>query len=70
MHGWYAGHCKRTLIQATLFGLAGGATFYLSYIVPKMKRQREFYENYDAEKIFQEMRMKGLFNSCRAKKKH
>ncbi|XP_034826610.1 cytochrome c oxidase subunit 6C-like [Maniola hyperantus] len=55
---------KRNLIIS--LALAGFAGFLTKQLVsnPRKKRYAEFYRTYDAEKEFEEMRKKGLFQSC------
>ncbi|XP_023944260.1 cytochrome c oxidase subunit 6C [Bicyclus anynana] len=64
MRGLLNSVIKRNLIVAlTLSGIAGVLTKQLVGN-PRKKRYAEFYRTYDAEKEFEKMRQKGLFQSC------
>ncbi|XP_013147036.1 PREDICTED: cytochrome c oxidase subunit 6C-like [Papilio polytes] len=64
MRGLLNNVIKRNLIIAlTMAGVAG---FSFKQLVGNARKRRyaEFYRTYDAEKEFEEMRKKGLFQSC------
>ncbi|XP_013175751.1 PREDICTED: cytochrome c oxidase subunit 6C [Papilio xuthus] len=64
MRGLLNNVIKRNLIVA--LALAGVAGFSFKQLVGNERKRRyaEFYRTYDAEKEFEEMRQKGLFQSC------
>ncbi|XP_045762260.1 cytochrome c oxidase subunit 6C-like [Maniola jurtina] len=64
MRGLLNAVIKRNLIiSLTLAGFAG---FLTKQLVGNQRKKRyaEFYRTYDGEKEFEEMRKKGLFQSC------
>ncbi|CAG9792913.1 unnamed protein product [Diatraea saccharalis] len=64
MRGLLNSVIKRNLIVAiTLAGISGFA-FKILVGDARKRRYAEFYRTYDAEKDFEEMRKKGLFQSC------
>ncbi|VVC91332.1 cytochrome c oxidase subunit 6C [Leptidea sinapis] len=64
MRGLLTSAIKRHLIIS--FTLAGISGVLWKTLVgdARKKRYAEFYRNYDAEKEFEEMRKKGIFQSC------
>ncbi|XP_068625115.1 cytochrome c oxidase subunit 6C-like [Battus philenor] len=64
MRGLLNNVIKRNLIVA--LSLAGISGFAFKQLVGNERKRRyaEFYRTYDAEKEFEEMRKKGLFQSC------
>ncbi|CAF4859230.1 unnamed protein product [Pieris macdunnoughi] len=64
MRGLLNNAIKRNLIVAlTLAGLSG-LTFQQLVASERKRKYAEFYRTYDAEKEFEEMKAKGLFQSC------
>ncbi|KAF5306585.1 hypothetical protein FQR65_LT07312 [Abscondita terminalis] len=64
--GYFERYTRNTIIKAVLLGLAGGAAFKYFYIMPKRKAYDEFYKNYDAEAVFEEMMLNNVFDSVKA----
>ncbi|CAH2097501.1 unnamed protein product [Euphydryas editha] len=64
MRGLLHNVIKRNLIVA--FVLSATCGFSYKVFVGNVRKQKyaEFYRTYDAEKEFEEMRQKGLFQSC------
>ncbi|XP_028036747.1 cytochrome c oxidase subunit 6C-like [Bombyx mandarina] len=64
MRGLLNAVIKRNIIVA--LALSGVAGFTFKQIIGNERKRKyaEFYRTYDAEKEFEEMRKKGLFQSC------
>ncbi|KAM3955958.1 cytochrome c oxidase subunit cyclope [Aphomia sociella] len=55
---------KRNLIVALSLSAVAGIAFKQLVGSERKRKYAEFYRTYDAEKEFEEMRKKGLFQSC------
>ncbi|XP_011560863.1 cytochrome c oxidase subunit 6C [Plutella xylostella] len=64
MRGLLNGLIKRNLIVSLALAGLGGIAFQVGVCSLRKKQYAEFYRTYDAEKEFEEMRAKGLFQSC------
>ncbi|XP_026750577.1 cytochrome c oxidase subunit 6C-like [Galleria mellonella] len=64
LRGLLTASIRRNLIVA--ISLSAVAAFSFKQIVGNERKRKyaEFYRTYDAEKEFEEMRKKGLFQSC------
>ncbi|XP_047540214.1 cytochrome c oxidase subunit 6C [Vanessa atalanta] len=64
MRGLLHNVIKRNLIVAIALSAACGFSYKLFVGNVRKRNYAEFYRTYDAEKEFEEMRKKGLFQSC------
>ncbi|KPJ07755.1 Cytochrome c oxidase subunit 6C [Papilio machaon] len=64
MRGLLNNVIKRNLITAITLAAVAGFSFKQLVGNERKRRYAEFYRTYDAEKEFEEMRQKGLFQSC------
>lgn len=64
MHGLSLRQGKRMLVQVITVSIVLTAVLYATTWNRKRNIYRKFYENYDAEKEFERMRCKKLFDSC------
>ncbi|XP_049880278.1 cytochrome c oxidase subunit 6C [Pectinophora gossypiella] len=64
MRGLLNAAIKRNLILSLTFAGISGFAFQQLVGAARKKRYAEFYRTYDAEKEFEEMKKKGLFQSC------
>lgn len=55
---------KRNLITAFVLVIGTGVSFYYLNNRRAINRVGEYYKNYDIEKDFNDIREKGLFDSC------
>ncbi|XP_026332786.1 cytochrome c oxidase subunit 6C-1 isoform X2 [Hyposmocoma kahamanoa] len=55
---------KRNLIVSLTLAAISGIAFKQLVGTQRKQRYAEFYRTYDAEKEFEEMKSKGLFQSC------
>lgn len=65
MRGLLNGQIKKNLIVSLTLAAISGIAFKQFVANERKKKYAEFYRTYDAEKEFEEMRKKGLFQSCR-----
>lgn len=64
MHGMSVSSAKRLLVQVALTTAAITTLFYTTLWNRRENIYKKFYENYDADKEFERMRSKKLFDSC------
>ncbi|KOB68709.1 Cyclope [Operophtera brumata] len=64
MRGLLNSAIKRNIYVALAFAAVSGVAFKELIGTSRKRKYAEFYRNYDAEKEFEEMRKKGLFQSC------
>lgn len=64
MHGMSVRNGFQLIAQVVIVCSLAGVALYQGYYVRKREIYRKFYENYDADKEFERMRKKNLFNSC------
>ncbi|KAI8432550.1 hypothetical protein MSG28_013545 [Choristoneura fumiferana] len=64
MRGLLNSSIKRNLTISLTLAAITGVAFKQLVGNERKKRYAEFYRNYDAEKEFEEMKKKGLFQSC------
>ncbi|XP_061724067.1 cytochrome c oxidase subunit 6C-like [Cydia pomonella] len=64
MRGLLNSSIKRNLTVALTLAAISGVAFKQLVGNERKRKYAEFYRNYDAEKEFEEMRKKGLFQSC------
>ncbi|XP_004926148.1 cytochrome c oxidase subunit 6C [Bombyx mori] len=64
MRGLLNAVIKRNIIVALALSGVAGFTFKQLIGNERKRKYAEFYRTYDAEKEFEEMRKKGLFQSC------
>ncbi|XP_032523826.1 cytochrome c oxidase subunit 6C-like [Danaus plexippus] len=64
MRGLLNSAIKRNLILSLSFAAVCGFAFKQLVGNERKRKYAEFYRTYDAEKEFEEMRAKGLFQSC------
>ncbi|XP_059055893.1 cytochrome c oxidase subunit 6C-like [Achroia grisella] len=64
LRGLLASSIRRNLIVALSLSAAAGFAFKQIVGNERKRKYAEFYRTYDAEKEFEEMRKKGLFQSC------
>ncbi|XP_053618464.1 cytochrome c oxidase subunit 6C-like [Plodia interpunctella] len=64
MRGLLNSAIKRNLIVAITLSAISGFAFKQLVGNERKRKYAEFYRTYDAEKEFEEMRKKGLFQSC------
>ncbi|XP_063833676.1 cytochrome c oxidase subunit 6C-like [Ostrinia nubilalis] len=64
MRGLLNAAIKRNLYISITVGLLSGFAYKELVGTERKRRYAEFYRTYDAEKEFEEMKSKGLFQSC------
>ncbi|PZC73249.1 cytochrome c oxidase subunit 6C [Helicoverpa armigera] len=64
MRGLLNAQIKRNLIASLVFAAISGVAVKQLIGNPRKRKYAEFYRTYDAEKEFEEMKAKGLFQSC------
>ncbi|XP_041975164.1 cytochrome c oxidase subunit 6C-like [Aricia agestis] len=64
MRGYLNAAIKRNIIGALTLAAVSGFLFKTLVGNERKRKYAEFYRTYDAEKEFEEMRAKGLFQSC------
>ncbi|KAI5633259.1 cytochrome c oxidase subunit VIc domain-containing protein [Phthorimaea operculella] len=64
MRGLLTAVIKKNLIISIGLAALSGIAFQQLVAKPRKQRYAEFYRTYDAEKEFEEMKKKGLFQSC------
>ncbi|XP_063629012.1 cytochrome c oxidase subunit 6C [Cydia splendana] len=64
MRGLLNASIKRNLIISLALAAVSGVAFKQLVGTERKRKYAEFYRNYDAEKEFEEMKKKGLFQSC------
>ncbi|XP_048001076.1 cytochrome c oxidase subunit 6C-like [Leguminivora glycinivorella] len=64
MRGLLNASIKRNLIISLTLAAITGVAFKQLVGTERKRKYAEFYRNYDAEKEFEEMKKKGLFQSC------
>ncbi|XP_063388243.1 cytochrome c oxidase subunit 6C [Cydia fagiglandana] len=64
MRGLLNASIKRNLIISLALAAVSGIAFKQLVGTERKRKYAEFYRNYDAEKEFEEMKKKGLFQSC------
>ncbi|XP_063542760.1 cytochrome c oxidase subunit 6C [Cydia strobilella] len=64
MRGLLNASIKRNLFISLALAAVSGVAFKQLIGTERKRKYAEFYRNYDAEKEFEEMKKKGLFQSC------
>ncbi|XP_075985300.1 cytochrome c oxidase subunit 6C-like [Anticarsia gemmatalis] len=64
MRGLLNGQIKKNLIISLVLAGISGVAFKQLVGTERKRKYAEFYRTYDAEKEFEIMRKKGLFQSC------
>ncbi|CAH0545668.1 unnamed protein product [Brassicogethes aeneus] len=64
LHGLLASKIKVNIPLALLSAALSGLAFNYLYIEKKKKRYRDFHEEYCVDDAFEDMRKKGVFDSC------
>lgn len=64
LRGLFHAQLRTNLITTFALVAGSGITFYLLHNRRHKNRIAEYYKNYDIDKEFDEIRSKGLFQSC------
>ncbi|CAB3229424.1 unnamed protein product [Arctia plantaginis] len=64
MRGLLNSQIKKNLIVSLVLAGISGVAFKMIIGDTRKRKYAEFYRTYDAEKEFEEMKKKGLFQSC------
>jgi len=64
MRGFLVSRFKRDMIGTVIVATIAVIAHRVLVVGPHKQRYADFYKDFDADKVFHDMRKKGIFSSC------
>ena len=66
MRGFLAATTKKHMLAATVLSIGTTLAYYYGVSVPRRDAYKAFYQNYDPDKAYEQMKKTGVFQSSAA----